>query len=276
MPHQAACAYGCSPKSTLSVTVEDGHLEVGVQLLLEREELIEKRVHFVPARRDAMSFRRADGLQSMSEVRVHISVSADGYVAGPNQSLENPLGEGGEDLHDWLVALKAWREPHGLAGGEVNASTPVVEESLANVGAEIMGRGKFGGGPGPWGDEQWRGWWGEEPPFHMPVFVLTHHEREPLTLSDTTFTFVTGGIESALEQAREAAAGKDVFIGGGASAINQYLAAGLVDVLELNIVPLVLGGGARLFEGVGPELKLEQVRAIDAPSVTHVKYRVGR
>jgi dihydrofolate reductase len=110
----------------------------------------------------------------------------------------------------------------------------------------------------------------------MPVFVLTHHEREPLTLSDTTFTFVTGGIEPALEQAREAAAGKDVVIGGGASAINQYLAAGVVDVLELNIVPLVLGGGARLFEGVGPELKLEQVRAIDAPSVTHVTYRVGR
>jgi dihydrofolate reductase len=223
-----------------------------------------------------MSFRRAGGLQGMSEIRVHISVSADGYVAGPNQSLENPLGEGGEDLHDWVVALKAWRERHGLAGGEVNASTPVVEESLANVGAEIMGRGKFGGGPGPWGDDPWRGWWGEEPPFHMPVFVLTRHEREPLTLSDTTFTFVTGGIESALEQAREAAAGKDVFIGGGASAINQYLAAGLVDVLELNIAPLVLGGGARLFEGVGPELKLEQVRAIDAPSVTHVKYRVGR
>ena len=157
-----------------------------------------------------MSFRRAGGLQGMSKVRVHISVSADGYVAGPNQSLENPLGEGGEDLHDWVVALKAWREPHGLAGGEVNASTLVVEESLANVGAEIMGRGKFGGGPGPWSDDPWRGWWGEEPPFHMPVFVLTHHEREPLTLSDTTFTFVTGGIESALEQAREAAAGKDV------------------------------------------------------------------
>ena len=223
-----------------------------------------------------MSFRRADGLQSMSEVRVNISVSADGYVAGPNQSLENPLGEGGEDLHGWVVALKAWREPHGLAGGEVNASTPMLEESLANVGAEIMGRGKFGGRPGPWGNDPWGGWWGEEPPFHMPVFVLTHHEREPLTLSDTTFTFVTGGIESALEQAREAAAGKDVVIGGGAGAINQYLAAGLVDVLELNIVPLMLGGGARLFEGVGPELKLEQVRAIDAPGVTHVKYRVGR
>jgi dihydrofolate reductase len=138
-----------------------------------------------------------------------------------------------------------------MEGGEVNASTPVVEESLANVGAEIMGRGKFGGGPGPWGDDPWPGWWGEDPPFHMPVFVLTHHERDPLSLSDTTFTFVTG-----------------------ADVINQYLAAGLVDDLELHIVPLVLGGGARLFDSLGPDLKLEQVRAIEAPGVTHLKYRV--
>jgi dihydrofolate reductase len=210
----------------------------------------------------------------MSEVRVHISVSADGYAAGPNQSLENPLGECGENLHEWLVALRAWRQPHGLEGGEVNASTAVVEESLANVGAEIMGRGKFGGGPGPWDDDRWRGWWGDEPPFHMPVFVLTHHAREPLTLSDTTFTFVTDGIESALDQARKAAAGKDVVIGGGADVINQYLAAGLVDELELHIVPLVLGGGARLFAGLGPDLELEPVRAVDAPGVTHIKYRV--
>jgi dihydrofolate reductase len=161
-----------------------------------------------------------------------------------------------------------------MEGGEVNASRPVVEESLANIGAEIMGRGKFGGGPGPWGDDPWPGWWGEEPPFHMPVFVLTHHAREPLTLSDTTFTFVTDGIESALDHARSAAAGKDVVIGGGASVINQYLAAGLVDELELHIVPLVLGGGARLFDGVGPDLRLEQVRAIEAPGVAHLKYRV--
>ena len=143
----------------------------------------------------AMSFDAGSGHRDMSKVRVHITVSADGYVAGPNQSLENPLGEGADSVHDWAFPLRAFREPHGMPGGEVNASTPVLEESLANVGAEIMGRGKFGGGPGPWGDDPWRGWWGEEPPFHMPVFVLTHHEREPLTLSDTTFTFVTGGIE---------------------------------------------------------------------------------
>jgi dihydrofolate reductase len=210
----------------------------------------------------------------MSKVRVHISVSADGYVAGPNQSLENPLGEGGEGLHEWLIVLQAWRAPHGLEGGEVNVSSTVAEESQANVGAEIMGRGKFGGGPGPWSDEPWTGWWGDEPPFHMPVFVVTQHAREPLTLSDTTFTFVTGGIEEALEQARSAAAGKDVFIGGGASIINQYLAAGHVDELELHIVPIVLGGGARLFDGVGPDLRLEQVRTVEAPGVTHVKYRV--
>ena len=209
----------------------------------------------------------------MSKVRVHISVSADGYVAGPNQSLDNPLGEGGEALHEWVVALQSWREPHGLEGGEVNASTAVADEWLANVGAEIMGRGKFGGGPGPW-QESWQGWWGDEPPFHMPVFVLTHHEREPLILSDTTFTFVTAGIEAALDQARAAAAGKDVTIGGGADVINQYLAAGLVDELELHVGPLVLGGGARLFDGVGPDLRLEQMRAIEAPGVTHVKYRV--
>jgi dihydrofolate reductase len=209
----------------------------------------------------------------MSKVRVHISVSADGYVAGPNQSEENPLGVGGESLHDWVVALKAWREPHGKEGGEVNASSPVVEEAFANSGATIMGRGMFGGGPGPWGD--WNGWWGDDPPFDIPVFVLTHHDRDPLTLSDTTFTFVTAGIESALEQAKAAAGDKDITIAGGASAINQYLAAGVVDEIELHVVPLMLGGGARLFDGVGPELELERIRAVEAPGVTHLKYRVG-
>jgi dihydrofolate reductase len=212
----------------------------------------------------------------MSKLRVHITVSADGYVAGPNPSEEHPLGEGGESLHDWAFPLKAFRELHGREGGEVNASNTILEEAQAGVGAEIMGRGKFGGGPGPWGDDPWRGWWGEDPPFHMPVFVLTHHERGALTLSDTTFTFVTDGIESALEQAREAAAGKDVTVGGGAQVINQYLAAGLVDELELHVVPLVLGAGARLFEGVGPDVALEQARAVEAPGVPHLKYRVSR
>ncbi len=211
----------------------------------------------------------------MSKVRVHISTSLDGYVAGPTQSQEEPLGAGGEGLHDWVVGLKAWREPAGLDGGEENASSTVVEQEHANVGAEIMGRGKFGPATrGPWGDDPWQGWWGEDPPFRKPVFVLTHHEREPLTLSDTTFTFVTDGIESALERAREVAGDKDVFLGGGADVINQYLAAGLVDELELHVVPIVLGGGARLFAGIGPDLRLELLRVVEAPGVTHLKYRV--
>lgn len=210
----------------------------------------------------------------MSKLRAHISTSLDGYVAGPDQSEKDPLGKGGEDLHKWAFALEAWRKPHGMEGGEVNASSRVLEESQLNIGAEVMGRGKFGPpGGGPWGDDPWPGWWGEEPPFHMPVFVVTHHEREPLTLSDTTFTFVTDGITSALDQAREAADGKDVLVGGGADIINQYLAAGLVDELEISVVPLILGAGERLFEKVG-DLKLEQVRTVEAPGVTHLKYRL--
>ena len=212
----------------------------------------------------------------MTKLRVHISTSLDGYVAGPDQSEQEPLGVGGESLHDWVVALEAWRRGHGETGGEVNASTPVMEEKMAGLGAEIMGRGMFGPpGGGPWGDDPWPGWWGEEPPFHHPVFVVTHHEREPLTLSDTTYTFVTDGIESALDQARQAANGKDVLLSGGADVINQYLAAGLVDELELHVVPILLGGGSRLFEGVGPGVRLEQVRAVEAPGVTHLTYRVG-
>jgi dihydrofolate reductase len=211
----------------------------------------------------------------MSNVRVHISTSLDGYVAGRNESMEQPLGEGGEQLHDWLVALKAWREASGMEGGEENASTPVVTEAFANVGAEIMGRGKFGPpGRGPWGDNPWQGWWGYDPPFHKPVFVLTHHEREPLTLSDTTFTFVTDGIQSALDRAKAVAGDKDILLGGGADMINQYLVAGLVDELELHVVPLLLGGGRRLFEGVG-HIKLEPIRTVEAPGVTHLKYRVA-
>ena len=213
----------------------------------------------------------------MSKVRAHISVSLDGYVAGPNQTQEDPLGDGGEHLHDWVVPLKAWREPAGMKGGEENASSPVVRDEYANVGAEIMGRGKFGpASRGPWGDDPWQGWWGDDPPFRKPVFVLTHHEREPLTLSDTTFNFVTDGIESALAQAREAAGDKDVFIGGGADVINQYLTAGLVDELELHVVPIILGGGARLFDGVSPALKLELLRTVAAPGVVHLTFRVVR
>ncbi|MET0559902.1 MAG: dihydrofolate reductase family protein [Solirubrobacterales bacterium] len=212
----------------------------------------------------------------MGLVRVEIAMSLDGYVAGPNQSVDEPLGEGGESLHDWAFALDAWRQAHGREGGETNPSSAVVEESLARTGAHVMGRKMFGGGPGPWdAEEPWNGWWGEEPPFHKPVFVLTHHPREPLELTGTTFTFVSDGIESALSQAREAVGDKDVQISGGAEACNQYLAAGLVDELQINLAPLLLGGGERLFEGVGPDVKLEQTRAVEAPGVTHLFYRVG-
>jgi dihydrofolate reductase len=211
----------------------------------------------------------------MSKLRANISVSLDGYVAGPNQSLEEPLGEGGERLHDWVVVLKSWREEHGMEGGEENANDVLLREVNANVGAEIMGRGKFGPpSRGPWGDDPWQGWWGDHPPFHKPVFVVTHYERDPLTLSDTTFTFVTDGIESALAQARDAAGDRDVFVGGGALIINEFLAAGLLDELELHVSAVLLGGGERLFEGVGPEVRLERVRVLEAPGVTHLKYRV--
>jgi dihydrofolate reductase len=210
----------------------------------------------------------------MSKLRFKISMSLDGFVAGPSQSVENPLGIGGERLHEWVVPLAAWRAPHGLQGGEVNESTPVVEEAVANIGATIMGRNMFGGHPGPWDAENpWNGWWGDNPPFHHQVFVLTHHPREPLvTDGGTTFTFVTDGIESALEQARRAADGKDITLAGGAKAAQQYLAAGLVDEMEINLVPTLLGSGERLFEGVGDDLHgLELVRTVAAPKVTHLK-----
>lgn len=212
----------------------------------------------------------------MAKLRFPIAISLDGFIAGPNQSEENPLGEGGMQLHEWVFELEAWRRPHGREGGSVNESTAVVEGSIANVGATIMGRGMFGGGPGPWGEDPWNGWWGEEPPFHHPVFVLTQHEREPLVLSDTTFHFVTDGIESALAQAFDAAGGQDVSLGGGAHVARQYLAAGLIDELRLSVVPVLLGAGERLFdEGAGAGTKLEQVQAVQAPGVTHLIYRRG-
>jgi dihydrofolate reductase len=212
----------------------------------------------------------------MSETIIDISMSLDGYVAGPNQTPDQPLGEGGEQLHHWAFATAAWREPHGREGGETGPDDDILRRSRERVGAEIMGRGKFGGGPGPWdADEPWNGWWGDEPPFGYQVFVLTQHEREPLTLSDTTFTFVTDGIESALEQAKAAAGGGDVLLGGGADTCNQYLAAGLVDEVLLHVAPVVLGGGARLLADAGRP-KLEIAEVVDSPRVTHLRYRVAR
>ena len=211
----------------------------------------------------------------MSKLRLKISMSLDGFVAGPQQSVDNPLGIGGERLHEWAFPLAIWRSQHGQPGGEVNESTEVVEESLANIGATLMGRNMFGGHPGPWNSEQpWNGWWGRNPPFHHPVFVLTHHAREPLLLEGgNSFTFVTDGIESALDQARRAARGKDITLAGGARAAQQYLSAGLVDEMEISLVPTLLGGGERLFEKVGDDLHgLQLVRTVAAPGVTHLKF----
>jgi dihydrofolate reductase len=210
----------------------------------------------------------------MGKLKANIAISVDGYVAGPNQSEDNPIGEGGDQLHEWMFPLAAFRESHGEEGGEVNESTPFVEGMFLNVGAVIMGRNMFGPIRGDWGTEEWEGWWGDDPPYHVPVFVLTHHERDQIEKQGgTTFHFVTDGIESALERASEAAGEKDVMIAGGASAIRQYLAAGLIDEIDLHLAPVVLGAGERLFEGVG-EPNLEQLRAVEAPGVAHLKYRV--
>jgi dihydrofolate reductase len=212
----------------------------------------------------------------MSKFRCHISISVDGFVAGPNQSEENPLGQGGERLHEWVVPLAVWREAHGMDGGEVNESTRILDERGENVGASVMGRNMFGPiGGGDWGDGQWKGWWGDDPPYHHPVFVVTHHPRDPLEMEGgTAFHFVTDGIESALDQARDASGGKDVMLWGGGQIVQEYLAAGLLDELELHITPLLLGDGSRIFDNLrDPDVQLEQVRVVEAPGVTHVKYR---
>lgn len=201
-----------------------------------------------------------------------LSISLDGYLAGPNQSPEHPLGEGGTRLHEWAFSNATWRAQHGMEGGEDNADSQVIAEATQGIGAYLMGRRMFGGGEGPW-EESWTGWWGDEPPYHAPVFVLSHHPRPPLELVGTTFTFVTDGIEAALEQARAAAGGQNVSIAGGAQTVQQYLAAGLLDQLELHIVPVVLGAGERLLVDVGDPM-LQPVQVIASPTVTHVRYRV--
>jgi dihydrofolate reductase len=204
-------------------------------------------------------------------VSAEISISLDGYVAGPSPSLEQPLGAGGEQLHEWAFNLKSFREPHGMEGGETGPDDILVRDSVESTGASVMGRKMFSGGSGAWdGDPNANGWWGDEPPFRGPVFVLTHHPREPLVLGDTTFTFVTDGIESAVEQARAAAAEKRVSVGGGAQAIQQALDAGLLDRLVIHLVPVLLGGGVLLFGDVAPR-RLERTRVVESPTgVTHL------
>jgi len=190
----------------------------------------------------------------MSKVRVcSFSMSLDGYVAGPDQSLEHPLGVGGEQLHNWAFATRTFHQVHGMGGlddGETGLDDEFIARSSQGVGAHILGRNMFGPVRGAWGDEAWNGWWGDNPPYHHPVFVLTHHPRDPLEMAGgTTFHFVTDGLESALEQARDAAGGQDVVIGGGAATVRAYLQADLVDEMHLAVAPVLLGSGERLFDG---------------------------
>jgi dihydrofolate reductase len=214
----------------------------------------------------------------MAKLRFGITMSLDGYVAGPRQSITHPLGEGADKLHDWAFAVRSFRALHGMEGGATGTDDEVAAESLHNIGATIMGRHMFGGGDGPWGDDPWKGWWGDDPPFHHPVFVLTHHAREPLEMEGgTTFHFVTEGIHAALERAKAAAGGKDVNLGGGADVTQQYLRAGLIDEMEIHVVPALLGDGTRLFERTdGRQAAYELERVVSSPAVTHVKYRRKR
>jgi dihydrofolate reductase len=214
----------------------------------------------------------------MGKVFLDITTSLDGYVAGPNPTLEQPLGVGGERLHEWMIATATFRETHGQSGGERSADSEVFQELVDSKGASVMGRRMFSGGQGPWADDpKAGGWWGEDPPFRQPVFVLTHHAREPLVLGETTFTFVTEGVEAAVELARAAAGDKDVAVIGGAAVAQEALAAGLVDELNIHVSPVFLGSGTRLFDdGAGAGVQLELDGAIDSPAVTHLRYRVVR
>lgn len=204
---------------------------------------------------------------------LNITMSLDGFVAGPDQTLEQPLGEGGEQLHEWILGLESWREQHGLEGGETNVDNEIVRATHERTGAFVMGRRMFSGGEGPWADDpKANGWWGDDPPFRAPVYVVTHHEREPLTLGATTFTFVDG-TEAAIRQAQDAAGDRDVQVSGGANVAQQALDAGLLDELQIHVAPVLLGSGVRLFDQ--PERRpIELTRVVDSPRATHLAYRV--
>jgi len=188
----------------------------------------------------------------MSRLRVHgFAISIDGFGAGPDQDLQNPLGVAGPELFEWFFRTRTWQRMHGEEGGETGVDDDFAARGMEGFGAWILGRNMFGPVRGPWPDETWKGWWGDEPPYHVPVFVLTHHARAPVTMKGgTEFRFVTGGIHAALEQARDAAAGRDVRVGGGVSTIRQYLSAGLLDELHLVIAPVLLGRGEHLLGGL--------------------------
>jgi len=208
-------------------------------------------------------------------LKFSIAMSVDGYVAGPNQSLEDPLGQGGRQLHEWAFATRSFRAMTGQEGGETGVDDEHAMAWSENTGAVIMGRNMFGPVRGGWGDESWRGWWGDDPPYHVPVFVLTHHAREPVEMEGgTTFHFVTDGIEAALERAQAVAGEQDVNIGGGAEALRQYLRAGLVDAFRLHVVPVLLGAGERLFEDMdGGPAGFEIVELVSSQAVAHYVFR---
>lgn len=214
----------------------------------------------------------------MGKTVVDITMSLDGFVAGPNPTLEEPLGENGEQLHEWAIETESWRKQHGLEGGEANEDSELIREGSSSVGAFVMGRKMFSGGSGPWeNDPRSHGWWGDEPPFHSPVYVLTHEARESEEMEGgTTFFFVTDGIEAALEQAHAASGGRDVAVSGGADVIQQALAAGLVDELQVHVAPLLLGGGTRLFGEDATPVGLEATRILSSPRATHLKFAVRR
>jgi dihydrofolate reductase len=211
----------------------------------------------------------------MGKVIADISMSLDGYIAGPNPTPEEPLGKNGESLHEWVVKLAFWRERHGLEGGETGQDNDVMQEATENIGAFIMGRKMFNGGTGPWeNDTNLDGWWGDTPPFHAPVFILTKYPREKESKEGgTTFTFVTDGVASAMKQAKEAAGDKDIQVSGGADVIQQFIKAGLVDEIQIHMTQVLLGGGRRLLENLG-DAKFEKTRVIDSPGVTHLKFRI--
>jgi dihydrofolate reductase len=213
----------------------------------------------------------------MTQLTLDISMSLDGFIAGPDADLEEPLGRGGEELHEWIFGVKSWRESHGMSGGETGPDDEVVDQWQSRHGATVMGRRMFSGGQGPWEDDpKANGWWGDEPPFRHPVFVLTSHPREPLPMKGgTTYNFITDGPEAALEAARAAAGEKDVGLGGGANVAQQYLAAGLLDEVQIHLVPIFLGDGVRLFDNLDERVKLEPTRVIESPAVTHLRYRVS-
>ncbi|MGA8428938.1 MAG: dihydrofolate reductase family protein [Candidatus Sulfotelmatobacter sp.] len=212
----------------------------------------------------------------MSKVRVAAySISIDGFGAGPRQDLQNPLGVRGTELHGWFFLTESFKKMHGQSGGTKGVDNDFGERSFENVGAWILGRNMFGPVRGPWKDESWKGWWGANPPYHVPVFVLTHHAREPLAMEGgTTFHFVTDGVESALKKAKEAAGGKDVRIGGGASVIRQYLLAGQIDEMHLAMSPVLLGEGENLFSGIDlAKLGFAVDKTVAGENTTHVLLR---